>query len=153
MQANHAEQGEAGVGRLRGGEPGAPAKDVQSEVGVHLHAGRVSVQGGPEARQAGAEDPGHTRARLLGRVPAAPGLCQHHRARHQKGLQVSKLTIQRHRQSQVRPCNSYLSSLLCRSSFDTKSVALVLQLYLLPSGDIFKPWFDNGLSFHRKVLL
>ena len=40
MQADHAEQAEAGTGGLRSREPGSPTEDVFSQVGVHLHAGR-----------------------------------------------------------------------------------------------------------------
>lgn len=39
VQANNAEQNPPRAGRLRGGEPGPSAEDVQPKVGVHLHAG------------------------------------------------------------------------------------------------------------------
>ena len=45
VQADDAEQSEAGASRLRGREPGQAAENVQSEVGVHLHAGGGAVQG------------------------------------------------------------------------------------------------------------
>lgn len=41
MQEDDAEQGKARTGRLRGGEPSQTPEDVQSQVGIHLHAGET----------------------------------------------------------------------------------------------------------------
>lgn len=44
MQADDAEQDEAGTGGLRGREPGTASENVFQEVGIHLHASRSASQ-------------------------------------------------------------------------------------------------------------
>ena len=77
------------------------AKDVQSEVGVHLHAGGGPVEGGQEEGQTGEEDLGHARTSLLGCLPTTSGLRQYNRSRYQESLQDSKHSITTDRQSKA----------------------------------------------------
>ena len=75
VQADDAEQGPSGVGRLRSREPGPFTKDVLSQMGVHLHASRSSVPGGQETRQIGTQSARLPGASLLGRPPARGKNC------------------------------------------------------------------------------
>ena len=61
----------------------------------------MKLQGGQEARQARAQDIGHARARLLGRVSTAPGLRQHDGVGREEGHAQHRDRRAQHRRPQV----------------------------------------------------